>query len=260
MESLPPTIVLDPLFDSFKTSKTIELFEKLKIGRQVSVKTLPEVNNGYFESKVLSRNHAEIWFENGKVWIKDIKSSNGTYVNGTRLSLDGEESEAFELKSGDVLDLGIDILNDDNTILYRKVCAKVTVMPTVNHNHNLNSIKSKETRTKAVKKSKSKEFIFTSDSGAEADPNSSLPISANNSDSVNSINKELNGNPSATTSELIVQLKKQIKQTDEQTLILEDQIKFLKTLNYQLKYNQLKLINNTTNKNIVQLIDQIKLQ
>jgi hypothetical protein len=67
MENLPPTIVLDPLFDSFKTSKTIELFEKLKIGRQVSVKTLPEVTNGYFESKVLSRNHAEIWFENGKV-------------------------------------------------------------------------------------------------------------------------------------------------------------------------------------------------
>jgi hypothetical protein len=51
---------------AFET-KVWELFEPLKIGRQVNSKTKPAPSNGYFDSKVLSRNHAEIWVEGGKV-------------------------------------------------------------------------------------------------------------------------------------------------------------------------------------------------
>jgi len=42
--------------------KTIDLFDgtPVKIGRQVNSKTAPSLGNGYFDSKVLSRNHAEI--------------------------------------------------------------------------------------------------------------------------------------------------------------------------------------------------------
>lgn len=47
--------------------------------------------------------HAEVWEHEGKMYIKDVKSSNGTFVNGDRLSAEGVESEPFELKSEDMV-------------------------------------------------------------------------------------------------------------------------------------------------------------
>lgn len=38
-----------------------------------------------------------------QIYIKDVKSSNGTFINGDRLSLEGVESEPFELKSEDMV-------------------------------------------------------------------------------------------------------------------------------------------------------------
>lgn len=38
-----------------------------------------------------------------QVFIKDVKSSNGTFVNGERLSAEATESEPYELKSEDHL-------------------------------------------------------------------------------------------------------------------------------------------------------------
>ncbi|RKP19783.1 SMAD/FHA domain-containing protein, partial [Rozella allomycis CSF55] len=70
--------------------------------------------NGYFDNKVLSRNHALISAdEHGKIFIKDTKSSNGTFLNGNRLSQEGEESEPVELKEGDKLTLGVDIYQEE---------------------------------------------------------------------------------------------------------------------------------------------------
>jgi hypothetical protein len=40
---------------------------RIKIGRQTNTKTVPGERNGYFDSKVLSRQHAEVWEEGGKV-------------------------------------------------------------------------------------------------------------------------------------------------------------------------------------------------
>ncbi|KAI9315114.1 SMAD/FHA domain-containing protein, partial [Dichotomocladium elegans] len=71
--------------------------------------------NGYFDSKVLSRTHAEIWNDHGKVFIKDVKSSNGTFVNGQRLSDENEESGPMELKMSDQLEFGIDISQEDGS-------------------------------------------------------------------------------------------------------------------------------------------------
>jgi hypothetical protein len=42
--------------------------------------------------QVLSRNHALLWYENGKFYLQDTKSSNGTFVNNQRLSKGSEES------------------------------------------------------------------------------------------------------------------------------------------------------------------------
>lgn len=101
--------------------------ETLRIGRQTNAKTVPTPINGFFDSKVLSRQHAEIWADRqGKIFIRDVKSSNGTFVNGTRLSPENRESDPHELQTGDHLELGIDIVSDDTKIVvHHKVAAKV---------------------------------------------------------------------------------------------------------------------------------------
>ncbi|KAI7882434.1 hypothetical protein K492DRAFT_236062 [Lichtheimia hyalospora FSU 10163] len=125
------TVVLQPRHVMFQT-KTLELRDnmRIRIGRQTSSKTTPGPLNGYFDSKVLSRTHAEIWSEEGKVYIKDVKSSNGTFLNGQRLSNENEESPAMELKPADQVEFGIDISQDDGSILYHKVSCQVHIIPT----------------------------------------------------------------------------------------------------------------------------------
>lgn len=101
--------------------------EVLRIGRQTNAKTVPTPLNGFFDSKVLSRQHAEVWADkSGKIWIRDVKSSNGTFVNGHRLSPENRESEPHELRESDTLELGIDIVSEDqSTIVHHKVSSKV---------------------------------------------------------------------------------------------------------------------------------------
>ena len=43
----------------------------------------------------------------------DVGSSNGTFLNGERLSPEGVGSMPYELKSGDILEFGVDIMNDE---------------------------------------------------------------------------------------------------------------------------------------------------
>ncbi|ODO11055.1 hypothetical protein I350_01657 [Cryptococcus amylolentus CBS 6273] len=62
-----------------------------------------------FRSKVVSRSHAEIWCEEGgKFWIRDTKSSSGTFLNHIRLSSPNVESRPMMIKDGDILQLGVD--------------------------------------------------------------------------------------------------------------------------------------------------------
>ncbi|CAE6478532.1 unnamed protein product [Rhizoctonia solani] len=127
-----PALYLYPLNDTF-VPKQIALAGgvRVKIGRQTNAKTVPGERNGYFDSKVLSRQHAEVWEENGKIFIKDVKSSNGTFINGDRLSAESVESEPCELKSEDIVEFGIDIVGEDNkTIIHHKVATRVFVVLT----------------------------------------------------------------------------------------------------------------------------------
>lgn len=66
-QTMYPALYLYPLNDSF-IPKHIALSnqQRVKIGRQTSAKTIPAERNGYFDSKVLSRQHAEVWEESGK--------------------------------------------------------------------------------------------------------------------------------------------------------------------------------------------------
>ena len=125
----PAVLVLLPMNGTFERKQiTVPFYpEVLRIGRQTNAKTVPTPLNGYFDSKVLSRQHAEVWADRGgKVWIKDVKSSNGTFVNAVRLSPENRDSEAHELREHDMLELGIDIVSEDQkSIVHHKVSAKV---------------------------------------------------------------------------------------------------------------------------------------
>ncbi|RIB16123.1 SMAD/FHA domain-containing protein, partial [Gigaspora rosea] len=85
-------------------------------------------SNGYFDSKVLSRTHAEVWCDNGKVFIRDLKSSNGTFVNGRCIGAENNEGDPVELRNHDNLEFGIDIINEqDHRLMFRKVAAVVYI-------------------------------------------------------------------------------------------------------------------------------------
>ena len=78
-----------------------------------------------FKSKVVSRGHADIFADPaGAFFIKDTKSSSGTFLNHIRLSPPGSESRAFPLRDGDVLQLGVDYQGGTEEI-YR--CVKMRV-------------------------------------------------------------------------------------------------------------------------------------
>ncbi|RFU72770.1 hypothetical protein TARUN_9485 [Trichoderma arundinaceum] len=69
-----------------------------------------------FKSKVVSRRHCEFWYEAGKWYIKDVKSSSGTFLNHIRLSPPSQESKAFPVNDGDIVQLGIDFKGGEEMI------------------------------------------------------------------------------------------------------------------------------------------------
>jgi hypothetical protein len=78
-----------------------------------------------FKSKVVSRAHAEIWVESGgRFFVKDTKSSSGTFLNHVRLSLANTESKPFQIKDGDILQLGVDYQGGAEDI-YKSVKIKI---------------------------------------------------------------------------------------------------------------------------------------
>ena len=71
-------------------------------------------DNGFFDCKVLSRQHAMLLFEEEKFFLIDTGSSNGSFVNNIRLSKTGEESKLTRLYTGDVLRFGSDVVDKVN--------------------------------------------------------------------------------------------------------------------------------------------------
>lgn len=77
-----------------------------------------------FKSKVVSRRHCELWCSSGQWYIKDVKSSSGTFLNHIRLSQPNLESKPFPLNDGDVVQLGIDFKGGEEMIFR---CVKIRV-------------------------------------------------------------------------------------------------------------------------------------
>ncbi|KAH7394550.1 hypothetical protein BKA66DRAFT_411012 [Pyrenochaeta sp. MPI-SDFR-AT-0127] len=82
----------------------------LRIGRHSNNGALTK-HTIAFKSKVVSRAHCEIWRKDGVWYIKDVKSSSGTFINGVRLSRPGKTSKPCCLEDGDVVQLGVDYQN-----------------------------------------------------------------------------------------------------------------------------------------------------
>lgn len=122
-------LALSPMTGTFKRKQITVPFSPdfLRIGRQPNAETVPTAFNGIFRSKALSRQHAEVWAdkETGKIWIQDVSSSNGTFVNGVRLSAGHRDSVPCELREQDTLELGVDVVKEDQSIRHHKVSAKV---------------------------------------------------------------------------------------------------------------------------------------
>ena len=77
-----------------------------------------------FKSKVVSRRHCEFWCSQGQWYIKDLKSSSGTFLNHIRLSQPSIESKPFPVHDGDVVQLGIDFRGGEEMIFR---CVKIRV-------------------------------------------------------------------------------------------------------------------------------------
>ncbi|ORX60269.1 SMAD/FHA domain-containing protein [Hesseltinella vesiculosa] len=127
-DTQPPSLVTDPssnpadgvpirLVPNLGTNTRCFVFDvidrvlepnyKIKIGRYSE----RHVNSDRlsFKSKVVSRTHAEIWVdENKKVYLRDVGSSSGTFVNHVRQSPSNVASAPMELKDGDLIQLGVD--------------------------------------------------------------------------------------------------------------------------------------------------------
>lgn len=120
-------------------SRTIKPGHTLKIGRfnersashtQATNANALDCSRVAFKSKVVSRQHAELFLDNKEdgspptLWAKDTKSSSGSFLNHIRLSGPGLESRLFQVKDGDVLQLGVDYQGGTEE-MYR--CVKMRV-------------------------------------------------------------------------------------------------------------------------------------
>lgn len=103
----------------------IILNDVVKVGRSVA-RAKPSDTNAIFDCKVLSRSHALIWYNEGRFWLRDTNSSNGTYVNNTRVVKSGDEEFADrELFSGDIIRFGVDVVEHETT--HGCIIARITL-------------------------------------------------------------------------------------------------------------------------------------
>ena len=68
----------------------------------------PKAASFLFNCKVMSRRHAVITHRDKKFFVKDLRSSNGTFVNGTKLEAKREK----EIFNNDVLQFGVSVGNN----------------------------------------------------------------------------------------------------------------------------------------------------
>ncbi len=119
--------------------------EVIRVGRYSERDSQPSANPNVpsaahvgFKSKVVSRRHCEFWYESNRWYIKDVKSSSGTFLNHIRLSQPGTESKPFPVNDGDIVQLGIDFKGGEEMIFR---CVKMRVELNRGWQNKLNAFK-----------------------------------------------------------------------------------------------------------------------
>ena len=85
---------------------------------------LPSAAPVGFKSKVVSRRHCEFWCSQGQWYVKDVKSSSGTFLNHIRLSQPSTESKPFPVNDSDIIQLGMDFRGGEESIFR---CVKIRI-------------------------------------------------------------------------------------------------------------------------------------
>ncbi|CAI2169851.1 19251_t:CDS:2 [Funneliformis geosporum] len=122
------TINLFPLSDSIEFAPKHLSFnpdQEIKVGRVSGSRNQKEAraDNGVFSCDVMSREHALLKEENGKILIKDLKSTHGTFINTVRLGDGSDESDWRILNHGDVITFGHSVRRNQN--LYKHLSAYI---------------------------------------------------------------------------------------------------------------------------------------
>ncbi|XP_023031176.1 sarcolemmal membrane-associated protein [Drosophila willistoni] len=96
--------------------------QECKVGRLIA-KSKASEGNAIFDCKVLSRNHAMLWYtSDGHFYVKDTKSSNGTFINDTKLG-----NEPAELHYGDTVKFGVEVIENSRQEVHGCIIARVTL-------------------------------------------------------------------------------------------------------------------------------------
>lgn len=62
-------------------------------------------------------------------WLQDTKSSNGTFINNERLSPANQDSVPKEIKSGDVIQFGVDVVENSRRVTHGCIIANIKLIP-----------------------------------------------------------------------------------------------------------------------------------
>lgn len=123
-------VTLTPLNDTFTTKHIHVPFfpDTCKLGRPTGTRVKPQVTNGYFDSRVLSRNHACMFVDpkTGTLMVQDMGSSNGTFVNLEKITAD-----PVPINVGDTINLGFNIQVETS---HKQISARIDNINVVSNN------------------------------------------------------------------------------------------------------------------------------
>ena len=120
------------------TGQEISVERDMLVGRHQDAEIL-------LQSTDISRKHAALLFRDDHVWVKDLKSTNGTFVNGERV----EQEQEIELHDGDMLQFASFMFMILAPERYKADLPEIEVQPvtTVPHDQGMPSIAERAAET-----------------------------------------------------------------------------------------------------------------
>ena len=120
------------------TGQEISIERDMLVGRHQDAEIL-------LQSTDISRKHAALLFRDDHIWVKDLKSTNGTFVNGERV----EQEQEIELHDGDMLQFASFIFMVLAPERYKADLPEIEVQPvtTVPHDQGMPSIAERAAET-----------------------------------------------------------------------------------------------------------------